>query len=55
MMKEKELYIYRIADYLSVTIADLKVFSSQNFWRMIQFYECYKDNKKLSSLLREIN
>jgi hypothetical protein len=54
-MKEKKLFIYRIADYLSVTNADLKVFSSQNLWRIKQFYKWYKDNEKHSTLLREIN
>jgi len=31
------------------------MFSSQNIWRMKQFYESSKDTKKLSSLLREIS
>lgn len=44
-----------LADYLNKTNPDLKGFSSQNLWRMKQFYECYKDNEKLSSLLREIS
>ena len=30
-------------------------FSSQNIWRMKQFYETYKDNEKLSALPREIS
>ena len=55
MMKEEELFIYEIVDYLSVTNVDLKMFLSQNLWRIKQFYEWYKDNEKLSSLLREIN
>ena len=29
-------------------------FSSQNIWRMKQFYETYKHNEKLSPLVREI-
>lgn len=29
-------------------------FSAQNIWRMKQFYETYKDNEKLSPLVREI-
>lgn len=37
------------------TSPDLKGFSSQNIWRMKQFYECYRDNEKLSTLLREIS
>ena len=31
-----------------------KGFSAQNIWRMKQFYETYKDNEKLSPLVREI-
>lgn len=34
---------------------DLKGFSPQNIWRMKQFYETYKDNEKLSPLVREIS
>lgn len=30
-------------------------FSAQNIWRMKQFYETYKDNEKLSPLVREIS
>jgi predicted nuclease of restriction endonuclease-like (RecB) superfamily len=33
---------------------DMKGFSAQNLWRMKQVYETYKNNKKLSTLLREI-
>lgn len=47
--------VKNLADYLSATNPELKGFSSQNLWRMKQFYECYKDNKKLSTLLREIS
>lgn len=34
---------------------DIKGFSSQNIWRMKQFYETYRNNEKLSELLREIS
>lgn len=47
--------VKNLAEYLSSTSPDLKGFSSQNLWRMKQFYECYKDNEKLSTLLREIS
>jgi len=33
----------------------IKGFSSQNLWRMRQFFETYKDNVKLSPLVREIS
>jgi len=31
-----------------------KRFSAQNLWRMRQFYETYRDDPKLSPLLREL-
>jgi len=33
---------------------DIKGFSASNILRMKQFYETYKDNEKLATLLREI-
>jgi predicted nuclease of restriction endonuclease-like (RecB) superfamily len=33
----------------------MKGFSVQNLWRMKQFYETYKDNEKLSPLVRELS
>lgn len=42
-----------MADYLIRTEPELKGFSDKNLWRMKQFYEAYKDNPKLSALLRE--
>ena len=33
----------------------IKGFSSQNIWRMKQFYETYAKNKKLSTLSRELS
>jgi len=35
--------------------AGINGFSPQNIWRMRQFYETYKENVKLSALLREIS
>jgi len=32
-----------------------KGFSAQNLWRMRQFYEAYRDNPKLSAMLRELS
>ena len=34
---------------------ELKGFSDKNLWRMKQFYETYRGNPKLSTLLREIS
>ncbi len=47
--------VKNLAEYLNATNPDLKGFSSQNLWRMKQFYDFYKDNEKLSSLVREIS
>lgn len=46
--------VTNLAKYLKKTEPELKGFSSQNLWRMKQFYEAYKDHPKLSTLLREI-
>ena len=42
------------ADYLKRTYPSASGFSSQNIWRMKQFYETYSQNPKLSPLVREI-
>jgi predicted nuclease of restriction endonuclease-like (RecB) superfamily len=43
-----------LSDFLQKTEPNTKGFSSQNLWRMKQFYETYCDNKNLSPLVREI-
>lgn len=47
--------VKNLSNFLNNYYPDLKGFSAQNIWRMKQFYECYKDNEKLSTLLREIS
>ncbi len=47
--------VKNLSDYLNKTEPDLKGFSSQNLWRMKQFYEAYHSNPKLSPLVREIS
>lgn len=42
------------ADYLQKKYPSASGLSSQNIWRMKQFYETYKENEKLSPLVREI-
>jgi predicted nuclease of restriction endonuclease-like (RecB) superfamily len=44
-----------LSEYLNKEYPNIKGFSSQNIWRMKQFFECYRDNEKLSALLREIS
>ncbi len=46
--------VKNLSNYLKETEPELKGFSSQNLWRMKQFYETYKDSSKLSTLSREI-
>lgn len=43
------------AKFVQTEHPDLKGFSSQNIWRMKQFYETYCRNEKLSALLREVS
>jgi len=46
--------VKELAEYIKLQDPTLKGFDSRNLWRMKQFYETYKENKKLSALLREI-
>ena len=43
-----------LAAFIAQTEPNIKGFSAQNLWRMKQFYETYKDEPKLSAMLREI-
>lgn len=43
-----------LSDFLQETEPNTKGFSSQNLWRMKQFYETYYNNRKLSPLVREV-
>lgn len=47
--------VEELARYLQQKDPGLKGFSDKNLWRMRQFYEAYKDNEKLSPLVREIS
>ncbi|MEN8956906.1 MAG: PDDEXK nuclease domain-containing protein [Flavobacteriales bacterium] len=46
--------VTNLAEYLKHNEPNSKGFSSQNLWRMKQFYETYAENSKLSPLVREI-
>ncbi len=46
--------VVSLADFIKQTQPNSKGFSSQNLWRMKQFYELYCQNEKLSPLVREI-
>ena len=43
--------VKQLSEYLKTTQPNVKGFSSQNLWRMKQFYEGYKDVSKLSTVL----
>ncbi len=47
--------VNNLSDYLKESEPELKGFSSQNLWRMKQFYEAYYKNTKLSPLVRELS
>ncbi len=44
-----------LSDFISREYPDLRGFSTQNIWRMKQFYEKYIGNEKLSPLVRELS
>lgn len=44
--------VLQLADYLKRAEPDLRGFSSPNLWRMKQFYETYRQQTKLSPLVR---
>ncbi len=46
--------VEKLSNFLKINEPSSKGFSSQNLWRMKQFYETYYQNKKLSPLVREI-
>lgn len=46
--------VSEFAGFVQKKYLGIKGFSAQNVWRMKQFYEIYKDNEKLSPMVREI-
>jgi len=46
--------VSQLAQYIEKTASEIKGFSDKNLWRMKQFYETYRDNEKLSPLVKEI-
>lgn len=47
--------VQQLADFIQTTEPNVKGFSSQNIWRMKQFYETYYANPILSTLSRELS
>ena len=56
---EKKLWgrsvVESLASYIKQQQPNLKGYSKSNLWRMKQFYDTYKDNKKLAPVVREID
>lgn len=46
--------VVQLGAYIAQREPGLRGFSPQNLWRMRQFFEVYRDNSKLSPLLREL-
>ena len=46
--------VKELAIYLKQNEPEIKGFSDKNLWRMKQFYETYKNDTKLSALVREL-
>jgi predicted nuclease of restriction endonuclease-like (RecB) superfamily len=46
--------VQNLADYIRRAIPGIRGFSAQNLWRMRQFYGAYRDDEKLSPLVREL-
>ncbi len=47
--------VKELSSFIQKNEPDVRGFSSQNIWRMKQFYETYSDKPKLSALVREIS
>ncbi|MCL1865493.1 MAG: PDDEXK nuclease domain-containing protein [Spirochaetes bacterium] len=47
--------VEELSNNIAANFGNIRGFSPQNIWRMKQFYETYKDNQILSSLLRELS
>lgn len=54
LAKWGEGIVQKLSADLQKKFPDMKVFSAQNLWRMKELYETYKDNEKLSPLVREL-
>lgn len=46
--------VTELANYIAQHAPDIRGFSDKNLWRMKQFYETYREDEKLATLLREL-
>jgi predicted nuclease of restriction endonuclease-like (RecB) superfamily len=47
--------VKEFSDFIQSRYAGIRGFSASNIWRMKQFYETYRSNEKLATLLRELS
>ncbi len=50
-----DAFIQKLADFFAKHYPDLKGFTRRGLYRMKQFYELYKDNEKVSTLLTQLS
>lgn len=50
-----EAFVQKLADFFAQNYPNLKGFNRRGLYRMKQFYELYKDNKKVSTLLTQLS
>ena len=48
-------FVQKLADFFAENYPDLKGFNRRGLYRMKQFYELYKDNEKVSTLLTQLS
>ena len=50
-----DAFVQKLADFFEENYPDLKGFNRRGLYRMKQFYELYKDNEKVSTLLTQLS
>jgi len=50
-----DAFVQKLADFFAANYPDLKGFNRRGLYRMKQFYELYKDNPKVSTLLTQLS
>ena len=48
-------FVQKLADFFATNYPELKGFNRRGLYRMKQFYELYKDNEKVSTLLTQLS
>ncbi len=50
-----DAFVQKLTDFFATNYPELKGFNRRGLYRMKQFYELYKDNEKVSTLLTQLN